>query len=434
MLYEPHIASDFDGTKMSDDERNEDEPQVDDEPQADDKPQIVEAPPIEIREPPRPPAKVVHDVKYNDEAVTTYDWQGRPIDTFQTLVYKGKPEIVKQAGSLHTRALNEYETIAINPKNLRGLLATVHYGWFCKVSVLKENNIVINTNWEPVYITGDTPVTMTTKTVRIVSSVKSSHYKPGLCMVPLLETLVHMRQWFNGMTLHQIASHVFGQADPAFSIEASLMDFLFRRFEDEFKELCLVEYTPIHRLFQCDFNMTFNHNVEKENLSSTLRIVKHMKNVTVLPVSRLFSEKTYGNIPWTIGDSRKKEAIQKQAMLIAMPLAYMECSVSLNEMPFSIHYQDVTVFPNSHHGSVSSIGIVNIGKDQDVFMRGELFEDTSVREQLIIMLMYKKHLDKDLKPGTNYVDGLRYISFSEKERVVRPELINYIRDTLLTRV
>jgi hypothetical protein len=382
--------------------------------------------------------KIFYDVKFDGESLIFFDRTNKVAGSIPANIYKGLPEIVKRSGSKHTRHYSESESIVVNPTTTTRLTSTTLFGWYAKHSIMTEYGLTINTNWDVHYVSEPTDMVEDRQVIYVVASTKSPLYKQG--MVPLLDTLIHIRQHYWGLTLKQIATYIKGEFDHKFLQQEYLLRYLFEIYREEMRVLCRVENTPITKLYQCDFNVTFDHDFEKENPMSTVRCIKHLKEVILIAVSSIFHDKTYGNIPWTMSAADRKLALQRDAKFLCMPLVYLKDSGEAEDIPDGIYYQDISIFPEvtllgRDYTAGSSIGIVKYNDGtQDVVMRGELFDDTSVREQMIIMLMYDRYIQGDLAPSTRFDKGYRNIELSEQERKVRKELIEYIQDTLLTKI
>jgi hypothetical protein len=381
--------------------------------------------------------EIYFDVKFDGEDVLLYDRYGKQCKSIPSKIYKGLPEIIKRSKSSHTREITESEHIAVNPIDLTRLTSTSMYSWFAKYSIMKERGYSINTNWDVKYVTSPTEPEEDKSILYIVPSTKSPYFKNG--MMPLLETIIHVHQYFWGLTLKQIATYINKEFKPSFLDEFNLMKYVFENFRKELAELCVTESTPITKLYQSDFNVTFDHDYEKEIPISTIRSIKHLKETVVGCLSSIFDKRTYGNIPWTITSPSRKDEIQRNAKFLCMPLIFMK-STGAEDIPDTLFYQHITIFPEvilggREYAAGSTIGVVLFPDGTpDIVMRGELFDDTSAREQIILIFMYDKFITGDLNASDKYYTGFRCTELNEKQRTVRKELIEYIQDSLLTKI
>jgi hypothetical protein len=404
----------------------------------------LSAPAVEVQEEEMKLAlKRFYDVKYDGENLIVLDRHLSTIDTFRATIYKGLPEVVEASGTEWVRKIHIDEAICVNPGNTNRLVRSNMFSWFAKSCILEKQGYEMNTDWEFIYVDKKTvekeDIDVDMGVIYVVTNSKSPYYA-GMSdknTLLLTETIIHLHQEFHGMSLRQIASYINGGFDVRFLNTPYLMDFIISEFIDEMKELCIAENTPITKLYECDFNNTFDYPFERKNDAININVIKHMTDIYLMPISCFFSDKTYGNIPWIISDPFIRDRIRSEASLVANPLIY----ISNNDGRFpAVYYNYISVFPSLQlngktYAPGSSIGTVLYADgSSDTFMRGELFEEISAREQFILVMMYDKFIAKELSHDDKCADMFRYFELNEREYRVRPDFIKLIQEQLLTRV
>ena len=388
---------------------------------------------------------ICHDARYEGEFVLVYDHEGKIVQSLTASLYKGTPLVVKQSGGCHMQTISEIEAIIINPKNLSQLTSIMDYGWFVKDRILKDNNLQIHTAWKPIFLPNindiaSIPTRRSSDEIYIVPAIRSSAYaenRTRLPMVPLLETLVSIDQMYSGMTLQQIGAWIQGGFDPSFSNSMLLMTFLFEHYREELTELCKRENTPLHKLHQSLFNLTYGHNIPRSVSITDIRVKKQLEDVYMIPLSRLFREKTYGDVPWLIWDRHEKNAIEKRKdSFILYPLGFFKKSGQIADMKEAIYFQHVIILPEiiadeRRYPAGGIMGMVQY-KDgsEDTLLRGELFEDTTLREQIILSLMFVSFIKRTLTPSADCTNVWRNFSFHSDQIAVRKPFIRAIQASL----
>jgi hypothetical protein len=380
---------------------------------------------------------VCYDVRYDGECVLVYNSEGRMEQSLPACLYKGAPEVVKKAGGRHVQNLNENEAIVINPKVLTQLTSFIDYGWYVKDRILKENGYRIHTGWKPIFLTDkcSIPSERSADDVYVVPSIKRMAYGT-LAVIPLLETIIHIHQRYNGMTLCQIACTINNGFEPAFNNMKTLMAYLFEAHRAEFIELCLLENIPLHKLYQSTFNLTFGHNIARTLPMNNIKVMKQLEGVYLVPLSRFFHQKTYGDIPWLIWNHREKDEIIKKAKAIIYPLAFFDNKALVAEMKEAVFFQYACILPeiiidglSYPAGSIMGV-MAHTDGSFDTVLRGELFEGVTLREQIILILMYGSFLRRTLTPTEDCSDVLRNMAFQDDQITVRKPFIKAIQAAL----
>lgn len=406
---------------------------------------------------------ICHDARYDGENMSFYDYSGKCILSHRARLFRGLPNVVNESGGKHILEVSDTESIVINPNPTSRLAIAEGKNWYVKNRVMKDLDFVIFTEWIPMYVTDEmyreVVVTnaiptkervaaclpaATTNVYYIVPSIKSpmymNHYEE-ISIVPLLETLIHTEPSWSGLTLSQIACTIEGCFRPEFSDEAILMEILFGHSRDLCANLCRTESVPLHKLYQCDFNVTFEHSLQKIIYEYRITVVKCLKNVVMVPLSRLLHEKAYGNIPWLIKDMSERKSIEEKACFITQDLGFF------NEGQFtgitgSVVFTNVCILPeilveedDNHlrrlYPAGSMIGVAVYGdKSCDIMMRGELFEEITTREQIILTLMFNAFIDKQLSSTIDCTKFARNIKLDKDQSRVRKSFINAIQNQL----
>ena len=395
-----------------------------------------------------------HDVRYDGEVIMLFDDAGRLMKNYQAILYRGTPEIVKKSGGLHQKRINDVESLVINPSNLSDLVTAKDYGWYVKDCIMKEIGASIFTDWKIVFVAGEFPQKTLSDEYYVVSSIKLPMFlanKNSVHLVPLLETLIHIDQKWSGMTLCQIACSIAGRFEVQFNDQLKLMSYLFNRYRDTLVSLCRVENTPLNKLYQSEFNITFQHNHTKLPTISNIRVVKRLENVVMLPLSRLICERTYGNIPWLIASGRDRDDIERKAKFISHPFGFFENAIHYNEMKESVLFKNVCILPQmfikepiqnedgsensiTHTYSVGAIIGIVVFEDgsRDTVLRGELFDNITTKEQLILTFMFNAFVGGHLTESTNCASILRNLKLYEDQINVRRWFIEAIQQILFS--
>jgi hypothetical protein len=387
--------------------------------------------------------KICYDARHDGENILIYDWQGNITSTIRARLYRGLPEIVKKSEGEHIYLLpGSDQAIVINPKNLNSLSPVTDVGWYVKDKILKSNNYRIHTKWEPFFLPADSweLPTATTNSIYVVPSMKSLVYTSNeqtSHLVPLLETIIHIEPFYFGMSLCQIACALNERFQSDFNNNLYLMNYLFNFFKSKFEELCIVENIPLYKLHECSFNVTFLHNLSPRIPSSNIRAIKLLEKVYLISLSRLFSEKTYGNVPWLVWDEHEKKDLEKKAKAIVHPLAFFDSKTLLSEYKESIFFHHACIFPEitvdqTTYPAGAIIGIIEYpNRSQDTIFRGELFDGITLREQMTLILMYAAFVKRALNTSDECTDVLRNMAFEPHQMTVRKSFITAIHTALL---
>lgn len=404
---------------------------------------------------------ICHEVRYDGETISLYDADDNRLVSSKAKLFQGLPEVVKKSGGNHIQILSDVEALVINPRILTHLSPTDGWGWYVRNCMMQELGYIMFTAWKPYYVSdstfaqrGSTSLSPTGgspgSVCRIVPSIKSTSYIEhcdDIALVPLLETIIQVDQALSGMTLCQIACSVAGRFRAEFNKIERVMEFLFDHFKTLFAELCIKENVPIQRLYQSDFNVTFGHNKHRYPVANRISVVKKLHNVLMIPLSNLVSDKTYGNIPWLISESRERDQLERKAKFIVQPFGFFENTVQYSELQSSILFSNVCILPEitvqyeqtagghlqETYQAGAVIGIVVYDDEsKDTVMRGELFEGTTTREQLILTLMFGAFVDGQLQPGVDYSDLLRNLRLEADQLPVRKEYIRAIQCAFFT--
>jgi len=430
---------------------------------------------------------ICHDVRYDGESVMLFDGIGQLIGSHRALLFRGAPEIVKRAGGSHVVRLNDSESLVVNPDDVSQLGAVSGYQWYVKNCMMKEINCTMFTSWKPIFIIDPPGITRSIGTQRqdqpsspenvtlstkgsmeeyyIVPSIKSPIYamkRNTVTLVPLLETLVHVNQAWSHMTLCQIACSITGYFKAEFNDMFALMRFLFEHTRDVFAKLCRTENTPLHKLHQSDFNLTFGHNQSKSPNVGMIRVMKRLENVVMVPLSSVVNKKTYGDIPWLITDPHEKDLIMRKAKFISHPFGFFENSVQYTELEGSILFRNVCILPeviidenlpprsssNDHNsgdtlsspstvryiypaGAMLGIVVYDDGTKDTIF-RGQLFDNISTKEQMILTFLFNAYVEGQLNQIMDCSHILRTLPLYEEQLRMRKPFIEAIQRVLFS--
>ena len=417
---------------------------------------------------------VCHDVRYDGESVILFDGTGQMISSHVALLYRGLPEIVNRANGNHVLRLNDSESLVVNPNVLSQLSLVSDYQWYVKNCLMKEINATMFVEWKPLFVPDvsraerslggerdskksfvpDLPTKTCAEEYHIIPSIRSPIYtakRNTVPLVPLLETLMHVNQAWSHMTLCQIACSITGSFRAEFNDMRRLMGFLFEHARPLFAELCRTENTPLHKLHQSDFNVTFEHNQSRPPNLGMIRAVKKMENVVMVPLSSIVDKKTYGDIPWLIANPHEKDIILRKAKFISKPFGFFENSAEYTELEGNILFQNVCVLPEMRieeteintesenqtitriypAGAILGIVVYDDGT-KDTVLRGELFNDASTKEQIILTFLFNAYIEGQLNQTTNCSRILRMLPLYEEQLTVRKTFIDAIQNMLFS--
>jgi len=409
---------------------------------------------------------VCHDVRYDGEFVTLIDGMGQTMSTHTALLFRGVPEVVKKAGGSHVTKLSDSESLVINPREVVQLGEVNAFYWYVKDCIMKDVGCRMFAEWKPIYVP-DVPMVwqagveggyrlppkQAPEQYYVVQSIKSPIYaaKRGTTvMVPLLETLVHVNKVWSHMTLCQIACSITGIFRPDFNDKLRLMEFLFEHARPLFADLCRTENVPLHKLHQCDFNVTFEHNQPRSSYVGMIRVMKKLDNVVMIPLSLVVSKRSYGDIPWLIADPHVKEDIMKKAKFISSPFGFFENLVQYTELEGSVLFRNLCILPEVvveeealdesgskvsrkvyPPGSMLGIVVYDDGTKDTVF-RGELFENISTKEQMILTFLFNAYVEGQLDQVIDCSRILRTLPLYEEQLIVRKPFIDAVQKMLFS--
>jgi hypothetical protein len=164
--------------------------------------------------------------------------------------------------------------------------------------------------------------------------------------------------------------------------------------------------------------------------------MKQLEGVYLVPLSRFFDERTYGDVPWLIWNAHEKKEIEKRAQSIIYPLGFFENKGTIAGMKEAVFFQHACILPEIvvEDRTYPAGGIMGVMEypdgSQDTVLRGELFEGVTLREQMILMLMYASFIRRTLTPGEDCSDVLKNMSFESHQITVRRPFIKAIQASL----
>jgi hypothetical protein len=404
---------------------------------------------------------VCHKIRYDEESIYLYNKSDELIMRKKAKIYRGLTTVVYQSEGTHTCELQDgsEESLVINPRNLSNLSPAQGWQWYVKDCMMKELGFLMATEWKPKFFDTEHCHSLDTED-NIPTILKDCYYpvvpsittplflkhRDDIPLIPLLETLIHVNQEWAGMTLCQIACTIEDRFVETFNDESKVMEFLFEKNRSLFEKLCKVENIPLHELYQSRFNNTYGHNQQNNVDNNHIRVVKHLKDVVMKPLSKIISpdETTYGNIPWLIGNGPEKEKLLTESKFILHPFGFFENTNNNGD----VFFKSVSIFPTvkidersqdnglvvseQTYPSGSMIGItVDENGRTDTILRGKLFETTTTREQIIIFIMYGAFVEGNLDRNVDCTDLLRNLKLNKDQLSVRPYFINTIKEKLL---
>ena len=186
-------------------------------------------------------------MKYDGEKVMMLDGFGKVIEEYEITIFIGQADVVSSSEGIGMKALKDENDrhIVINPKkNLDRMMPSRSYAWYAQKYCVDKHSFAMNTSWKPIFlreIIAESLKRSDQNELCIVESMKIEGFMDlrfKYLIVPLLETISHIRQEFIDMSLKQIAYAVNRNHNPRFNDKLFLMDFLFKHFENEFKLYC----------------------------------------------------------------------------------------------------------------------------------------------------------------------------------------------------
>lgn len=304
------------------------------------------------------------------------------------------------------------------------------YEWILIKSVSLKRNMTIDTDWKISFDDVDNSYLMCESIESYPNFEKHSLKRP---IIPLLDTILHIHKEFYCCTLEQIAIMINRGYSENFANKKFLMNFVFDSFKDELIQICKDETVPIHKIHMCNFYYTFKHSKEipEKSFYPAISQGRRFIDVCVKPRSYVDGQmKSYGDIPYL--KSHQKEDGVSFCFGPLMIRERSKCTNTYTHANDDEHYYCLDIFPGVEFEGVKYppfyMGFKYIEDDtRDFICRGKIFDDLSVREQLILRDNYNgKILFNNFKiyrePG-NFYSNFR---LNDKENTVRKNLMIFI--------
>lgn len=394
-----------------------------------------------------------YDIRYDGLRVNFFDHNLKSFSECPCKVYitneKGAKKLfgeIQASGGIencHTKfiQLRTGEWLVYNPKQTQpdGFTLARQCGWFAMKSALEEKSIKLNTNWNMIPVLDLNNLSQRQPDdVFLVSSEKLENFEEihqTSIVVPLLETLICIRQKFHGMSLKQISSDVFGYFKAEYYDEKKLMIDLFNQFRSELIEICQNEAVPIQHLYQCEFNNTFRYLSHECSPGEITESVKRLVNVYMVPQSLLVGDgkKDYGNIPWKIASHKdtKEVASRSKISYPCEPFLYFETDTFKEKGQF---LSDVIIFPQMTiegqtypANSSMAFRVIPGTKSSELIFRGDLFKTITAMEWIIINELYKALRRGDFNESDDTAIIYRNLPLPSNELKVRKSFIDAIK-------
>lgn len=393
------------------------------------------------------------DSRYDGDFINFYDYKNSPIYKEPAVVYVGPSSTV---GLLNTNNIKIYKDLEtrnfaiVNPDDewKKELKRERIYNHFLLDVISDKLKIKINTEWDPIFIENIDECQnyeRNAKTIficptRDVSNFDEFHSK--FLLVPLLETIIHLHQEFYNFSLIQIAIKLNDGYDPEkFGTKIKIMDYVFNFFRDEIKKICSIEKTSIHRIFISDFNIFFKHSKTGLTKKQEVSIAIHMSSVVLRPISLEYSDYSYGNIPYLIRPGQKNQSTHGKNEHILCengPISFSKVTGNNRNKPCAEYFTKITVFPKKvFEGKMYPsfiMGICESGKSilsRNIVLRGKIFDDITVRENLIINEMYISFSAGVLTRSTDFTKCFSNLILTKEQLAIRSNFIHFIHGLLL---
>jgi len=389
------------------------------------------------------PTKVVsEDVSlYHDSCISEhgdlviFNMAGGIIGKIQASSFKCNRDSLANSGSQLRWELGKDEYLIVNPTCRDQMKPCSDYLWIVK-ELLLGKKWKIDTDWKLEFV--ETIPDEPDKNVTYVIPKLGCMSPPnGIHVLPMLETIHHTHQEFYPMTLIQIATCLERQFIGLFKSKVEVCKYLYAKFKDEFDSICQVERIPIEKIHKCEFKATYKYIKSPELQINTPKKARTMENVTMLAASYLESSTSYGNYPWSTSSKAIFETGVDLAPVLFSPFIFFKDNSRYNNRPTAARYDMITVFPSvvfrkKYYNSGSYIGVVGMGNDvSDIVIRGDLFEDLSVKEYYIIIEIYRAFKRNMLGKNTAVTSIYKEVPLSDEDNTIREDFITLIMQSLL---
>lgn len=391
--------------------------------------------------------KIFWDSKYDGDIIRFYDYKNEIICEKQASVYIGATTVIGTRNSTGLYRDPETKNFAIiNPDEEWKVDVKKEriYDWFLLKVISEEFKISMNTLWEPVYITKIKDCDLYEKNPTRIFICYSKdlpdfpEYHSKYILVPLLDTIIQLHQEYFNFSLMDIGMSIIGKYDPdIFHDQIKTLKYVFEKFKAEIMEVCQIEITSIHRLYDSNFNLYFRHSKTGLTKKQEIHVATYITNVVSRPSSLEYHEKSYGNIPYLIRSIPvNKKTSETTKIYENGPISYSKATSTNKTLSCTEFFLSIIIFPKTIYLEKNYpsfyMGIVekNIGTREFV-LRGKIFEGITVRENLIIYEMYIVFCAGALTVNKSFLDCHSNLVLNADQIVVRSGFISFIQKLLV---
>lgn len=390
-----------------------------------------------------------YDYKFDGKSVSFYNLEGEVISetraTMRSIDYEKRERLTdnreiteicidsvqRKVGVLHYEGQTPGQQKFIVANTIENPFLFVFY---TIKAIAKYKNLEPEINWNPIFLIGDEEpgdrhgvfICESLEKYPLCFDIKNKKY-----IVPLLDTITHIHKEYFCCTLEQIAIRIHGCYDEKFFNKKELMSYLFNHFKEEFKKICIDECIPIQKIHTCVFNFTFSHCFETMDVSEEINsagvtsISDPSISFYLRPISVTKTDKrSYANV------LRKVQPDKEVRYFDFGPLTVTKTNIiNYNDLSNSLEaYYSLDFFNDVKIGGVSYkpfyIGL-KYDKDSkvDFVFRGEIFNDFTLKEQLVLREIYITKFIEGLEIPTDSYNYYREMRIPSHENTVRDQLI-----------
>jgi len=390
-------------------------------------------------------AHKVFDVRYDDSQVRFFDHKLREIKATSLVVMTCSLDQAEACKGIRSVKLKNTTLIA-DPQNLRGTDEGSCYKWFVKSSALVKESLVMNDTWSPAFVRLNAGLlersNMDVNTnlivvpdMRTCLTLKASGEYNGFLVLPLLKTITHLFPIHAGRSLEKVCIMVHGGYENWMRDSFRVMSYLFEKFKTTLNDLSQREACAISELHSCFFENTFKTSLHQNpyhrvTSGSEVSIVC-LERMHMFVKSAFICTETFGDIPWYIASEADTEKLRAEKPVLNGVFAFVKENSKLVPRGESIFYDRVIILPKMEIAGVAYEYGSMIGTLGSCFdFRGCLFEDMSIKEEVMIGFLVNEFNNNGLSRETDAIQAFKHVPLPTE---CRTELVEKLKNILLKR-
>ena len=395
-----------------------------------------------------------YDVRYDGNVVRFFDRNQKEFEQVSLTVHSVSPDVSEIIEGLNKLRIKN-GMVLVYDSSYKGQDVSNSYTWYVITSALLKGKIRMNTSWTPCFIWVDSngqehitnAITENTNLIVVpntdtANKIRRAGKYLGYLILPLIETITNIFPIHTGLTLTRLACRLRGAYDETWMNDLGrVMCNLFDTFVDRFNEISTKEGCPFSELHSCLFRNTFRASISERPDNSMYQETSFYYNGTkgdlaMIVKSSLVSNDDYGDIAWSLlsNEDRANMARTKGVKKWNGVFSFVPAVQTSDKKEGTIVYRRLVIFPRmeiapmvpGHGPTICPYGsMIGLTEKAGLDFRGELFDDMSPREEIIISFLFDKFI--------NNSKSLREINVIEIYRMVpipgkcRPDFIEKIR-------